>query len=183
MRRLYRPRSFFSLLLTGFVFVALPLIVALVSSIQILDSLAQQSAVAVFRSVNRIEASKKVADVLHGQERAARLFSVLGETEQLEDVDKLHIELTELLHPFVELHTEGQLARLIEQLQTKEQALVAQLHAGANELETSKSEQEAALSGYGEIGELAAQLERLSNALMIREVDLLKERVQRNKKT
>lgn len=77
MSRLYRPRSFFSLLLTGFV------LVALVSSIQILDSLAQQSAVAVFRSVNRIEASKKVADVLHGQERAARLFSVLGEMAQL----------------------------------------------------------------------------------------------------
>jgi len=181
--RLYRPRSFFSLLLTGFVFVALPLIVALVSSIQILDSLAQQSAVAVFRSVNRIEASKRVADVLHGQERAARLFSVLGETEQLEDVDKLHVELTELLHPFVELNTEGELARLIEQLQTKEQALVAQLHAGASDPEISKSEQEATLSGYGEIGDLAAQLERLSNALMIQEVDLLKERVQSNKKT
>jgi len=181
--RLYRPRSFFSLLLTGFVFVALPLIVALVSSIQIMDSLAQQSAVAVFRSVNRIEASKKVADVLHGQERAARLFSVLGEMEQLEEVDKRHVELTELLHPFAEFNANGELARLIEQLQAKEQALAAQLHVVARDPATQKSALEAALSEYGEIGDLAAQLERLSNALMIQEVDILKERVQGNKKT
>jgi two-component system sensor histidine kinase GlrK len=181
--RLYRPRSFFSLLLTGFVFVALPLVVALVSSIQILDSLAQQSAVAVFRSVNRIEASKKVADVLQGQERAARLFNVLGEIEQLEDVDKRHYELAELLHPFGDLNGEGELARLIARLQAKEQEVVTQLHAGTLDPENSKSEQEAALSGYGELGDLAAQLERLSNGLMVQEVDLLKERVQSNKKT
>ena len=182
MSRLYRPRSFFSLLLTGFVFVALPLVVALVSSIQILDSLAQQSAVAVFRSVNRIEASKKVADVLQGQERAARLFNVLGEIEQLEDVDNRHRELAELLHPFGELNGESELARLIARLQAKEQEVVTRLHAGTLDPENSKSEQEAALSGYGELGDLAAQLERMSNGLMVREVDLLKERVQSNKK-
>ena len=182
MSRLYRPRSFFSLLLTGFVFVALPLVVALVSSIQILDSLAQQSAVAVFRSVNRIEASKKVADVLQGQERAARLFNVLGEIEQLEDVDNRHRELAELLHPFGELNGESELARLIARLQAKEQEVATRLHAGTLDPENSKSEQEAALSGYGELGDLAAQLERMSNGLMVREVDLLKERVQSNKK-
>ena len=37
MDRLYRPRSFLSLLLTGFVFVSLPLVIALFSSIQNLE--------------------------------------------------------------------------------------------------------------------------------------------------
>ena len=37
MNRLYRPRSFLSLLLTGFLFVSLPLFIALISAIQIMD--------------------------------------------------------------------------------------------------------------------------------------------------
>ena len=49
MDRLYRPRSFLSLLLTGFVFVSLPLVIALFSSIQNLEGLLRQSAAAVYR--------------------------------------------------------------------------------------------------------------------------------------
>ena len=55
MDRLYRPRSFLSLLLTGFVFVSLPLVTALFSSIQNLEGLLQQRAAAVYRSVSRID--------------------------------------------------------------------------------------------------------------------------------
>jgi two-component system sensor histidine kinase GlrK len=180
--RLYRPRSFFSLLLTGFIFVALPLVIALVSSIQILDGLVQQSAVAVFRSVNRIDSCRKTADLLHGQERAARLYSVLEETEYLKAVNSSYREVDELLRQFAVLNAENDLAPLIEQLQARERHLVAALNKVSGNLETSRGELEVALAEYGEIGALASELERLSNALMIQEVDILKERVQSNKK-
>ena len=182
MSRLYRPRSFFSLLLTGFIFVALPLVIALVSSIQILDGLVQQSAVAVFRSVNRIDSCKKAADLLHGQERAARLYSVLGEAEHLQAVNSSYREVEELLRQFATLNTENDLAPLIEQLLASEHRLVAALNKASIDPAPGKRELEAALAGYGEIGVLAIELERLSNTLMLREVDILKERVQSNKK-
>jgi len=180
--RLYRPRSFFSLLLTGFIFVALPLVIALVSSIQILDGLVQQSAVAVFRSVNRIDSCKKAADLLHGQERAARLYSVLGEAEHLQAVNSSYREVEELLRQFATLNTENDLASLIEQLLASEHHLVAALNKASNDPAPGKRELEAALAGYSEISVLAIELERLSNTLMLREVDILKERVQSNKK-
>lgn len=183
MSRLYHPRSFFSLLLTGFVFVALPLVVALISSIQIMESLAQQSAVAVFRSASRIDHCKKIEELLRGHERAARLFSVLGEAEQLDEVNRRHRELTELLRQLLALNVDDNLAGLIEQLQIKEQALVAALNTAASDSEARKQEQEGVLVGYAEIGSLAGQLERLSNTLMIQEVDILKDRMQSNKKT
>lgn len=182
MSRLYRPRSFFSLLLSGFIFVALPLVIALVSSIQILDGLVQQGAVAVFRSVNRIDSSRKVAEQLHAQERTARLYLVLGEAEQLQEVNTSFRGLEELLTQFAALNAENDLAPLIEQLQLRERHLVRALNDAAGDSESGRQAREAALTGYGEIGVLAAQLERLSNSLMIREVDLLKERVQNNKK-
>lgn len=183
MNRLYRPRSFFSLLLTGFFFVALPLVIALVSSVQILDTLVQQSAVAVFRSVSRIDSCRKAADLLHGQERAARLYCVLGEVEHLKDVNNRHREVAELLRQFAVLNTDNDLSPLIEQLQDKEHSLVAALNKTSDDLDSKKRDQETALTGYGEISALALQLERLSYTLMVQEVDILKERVQSNKKT
>ena len=182
MSRLYRPRSFFSLLLTGFIFVALPLVIALISSIQILDVLVQQSAVAVFRSVNRIDSCKKAADLLRGQERAARLYSVLGEPEHLQEVNSKHREIEELLRQFALLNSENAMKPLIEKMQSKERQLVTVLNATSRDPRTTKREQEAALAGYGEIGVLTSQLEHLSNTLMSGEVDILKERVQNNKK-
>ena len=183
MNRLYRPRSFFSLLLTGFIFVALPLVVALVSSIQILDGLVQQGAVAVFRSAGRIDSCRKVADLLHRQERAARLYTVLGEAEHLEDVNGRHLEVEDLLHQFAGLNSENELAPLIAQLLAKERFLVTALTNASGDSVKRKGEQEVALCGYSEIGAIVSQLERLSNALMIQEVDILKEQVQNNKNT
>lgn len=81
--RWYRPRSFFALLLTGFVFVVFPLLTALFSSVQILDGLVQQSSQAVYSSVERVAAIRKVADLLLDQERKARLYVVLGEPSLL----------------------------------------------------------------------------------------------------
>lgn len=183
VNRLYHPRSFLSLLLTGFIFVALPLIVALGSSIQILDGLVQQSAVAVFRSAGRIDSCRKVAEQLHRQERSARLFLVLGEAEHLDDVNARHRDIEEMLRQFSVLNHENELMPLIAQLEEKEGLLVAALTDLSGDPDERKNRQEMALAGYSEIGSIVGQLERLSNSLMIQEVDILKEQVQSNKNT
>ncbi|MCL1980551.1 MAG: ATP-binding protein [Proteobacteria bacterium] len=183
MNRIYHPRSFPSLLLTGFIFVVLPLIVALGSAIQILDGLVQQSAVAVFRSAGRIDNCRKVAELLNREERSARLFLVLGESEHLEDVTARHREIDDLLSQFAVLNVNNDLAGLIEQLQHKERLLVEALTGLHGTKAERKSRQEKALAGYNEIGSLVDRLERSSNSMMIKEVDALKQQAQSNKTT
>jgi two-component system sensor histidine kinase GlrK len=183
VNRIYHPRSFLSLLLTGFIFVALPLVVALGSAIQILDGLVQQSAVAVFRSAGRVDNCRKVAELLNREERSARLFLVLGETEHLEDVTARHREIEDLLGQFAVLNPDSELTGLIEQLQSKERLLIEKLTDLSGTATERKNRQEKAVTGYSEIGLLVEELERSSNGLMIKEVDALKERVQSNKNT
>ena len=181
MNRIYHPRSFFSLLLTGFVVVALPLIVAMASSLQILDSLAEQSTVAVLRSVSRIDNSKKVIELLKNQERAARLFRVLKEQVHLEDVNQLHVQIEVLFRQIAATSTEARLTPLISALDENEQKLVTLLNASAKDPNTPSQAIETALAGYEQIAMLASQIERLSSTLMIEEVDQLRKQVQRNK--
>ncbi|MCL2340264.1 MAG: ATP-binding protein [Proteobacteria bacterium] len=183
MHRIYHPRSFFALLLTGFIFTALPLIVALGSSIQILDRLTQQSAVAVFRSAGRIDTCREVAELLQREERSARLFAVLGEAEHLEDVIASHRNVEDRLRQFAILNVDNELAALIEQIQEKERSLVAALTDTSGAAHERESRQEKALAGYGEIGVLVGRMEQASNTLMVQEVDTLKEQVQSNKNT
>lgn len=182
VNRLYRPRSFFSLLLTGFIFVSLPLVVALISAVQILDGLVQQSAVAVFRSVGRIENSRKVADLLRSQERSARVFSVLGEAEHLADVKARYAEVEELLSHFEVLNSENEISSVVRRLRASEEQVVKGLSEAAASADIKLAEVESVLAGYGEIGQLAIELERMSNALMVQEVEDIKDRVQKNKK-
>lgn len=181
MSRIYRPRSFFALLLTGFVVVALPLIVAMVSSLQILDSLAQQSTVAVLRSVTRIDSSKKLIELLNAQERAARLFRVLQEQTHLQDVNQLHVEIAATFRQIAATNSEERLITLLNLMEKKEQDLLELLNAAAKDPETPLQAVDTALMGYEDIAALATQIERLSGALMIEDVDQLRKQVQHNK--
>ena len=181
MNRIYHPRSFFSLLLTGFVVVALPLIVAMVSSLQILDSLAQQSTVAVLRSVTRIDNSKKLIELLNDQERAARLFRVLKEQAHLKDVNQLHQEATATFRQISATNSEERLQALLAALEQKEKQLVDLLNAAAKDPGTPLQDVDTALAGYEDIASLTGQIERFSSTLMIEEVDQLRKQVQRNK--
>ena len=183
MHRLFRPRSFVSLLLTGFVVVVLPLLIALGSTIHILDGLVQQSAVAVYRSVGRIDNTRKMIRMLQTQERAARLFSVLGERDHLKDVNIAHQELEELRRQMLTSNGDNELGTLIKQLQAREQHLVAVLNRKTGDPESRRKVRNDALEGYETINSLAVQLETLSNTLMVEEIDLLKDRVRINKQT
>lgn len=182
MNRLYRPRSFLSLLLAGFVFASLPLMIALFSSIQNLEGLLRQSAAAVYRSVSRIEGGRTVGDLLRSQERAARLFAVLGEATHLEEVNTLSAEVATALRSLAPLGGQEGLVRLVDELRAREIHLVAVLNRPLGGPETQENEQLRALGLYSEISVLASRLERLANDLMSQEVAALEVAVQTSKK-
>ena len=183
--RFYRPRSFFTLLLTGFVFVSLPLFTALFSSVNMLDELVEQSAVAVFRSVDRVSDSRKVAAILIDQERNARQYKVLEESSLLVEVNNSLTELTGIVRGLTALSLgEDQFVDLANRLLALDTNLVGVLNrAIIGDSEQIMREREKALAGYHELDRLAGELEKTSNQLMVAEVEGLKLRVSKDKET
>lgn len=183
--RFYRPRSFFTLLLTGFVFVSLPLFTALFSSVKMLDELVEQSAVAVFRSVDRVSDSRKVAAILIDQERNARQYKVLEESSLLVEVNNSLTELTGVVRKLTALSLgEDQFVDLAKRLLALDTNLVVVLNrAVTGDPEQIMREREKALAGYHELDRLAGELEKTSNQLMVAEVEGLKLRVSKDKET
>jgi two-component system sensor histidine kinase GlrK len=179
--RFYRPHSFFALLLTGFVFVSLPLITALYSSVKILDVLVVQSASAVFRSVERLNDSRKVTDILIDQERNALKYKVLGEVSFLEEVNSSLAELEQVVQQLIV--GEEDLVNVANRLLAQDKNLAAVLNHGLGDPEMILREREQALGRFKELKQLAALLQRKSNQLMVDEVEGLKRRVQSDKAT
>jgi len=180
--KFYRPHSFFALLLTGFFFVSVPLLAALFSSMQILDVLMQQSVTAVYTSVDRVTSSRKIVDLLQDEERKARLYYVLGEPSKLEAVNITHQEIENILEHLATFIGHEQLTQLIEELKSRENYIVAVLNHVAGEPEQLKKEQEVVFNQYQDTGKLAITLVKLSNKLMIDEVEGLRLKVNHNKK-
>jgi two-component system sensor histidine kinase GlrK len=83
MRRLY-PRSFPRLLAVGFTLVALPLGFALVNNAISVGQLAYQSQNAVYQSVQAIQASRRLAQLLGALERTARQIVILDDRSLLD---------------------------------------------------------------------------------------------------
>ena len=179
--RFYRPHSFFTLLLTSFFFVSVPLLAALYSSVQILDGLVQQSVTAVYRSVDRVTSSRMIADLLHDEERKARLYDVLGEPSQLEAVNITHQDIEQKLEHFATFNDHEQITQLLEGLRSRENHIIAVLNRVTGDPEQLKKEHELIFSQYQDIGKLSVTLVKLSHQLMVDEVEGLKLKVNQNK--
>lgn len=179
--RFYRPRSFFVLLLTGFVFVSLPLLTALFSSVQILDGLVRQSALAVYSSVDRTNSVRRIAVLLRDQERKARLYNVLGEEPQLEAVNRVHVELDEVFAHMLSFGDDAVLIELLQDLQAHENHIVAVLNNPSGDPKQRKKSLAQSLDRYQEVDTLATDLAVISNQVIRNEVDLLQEKVSQGK--
>ncbi|MGB5260357.1 MAG: ATP-binding protein [Gammaproteobacteria bacterium] len=77
--KLFRPKSILRLILTGFVLVALPLIVALVIMTLSVDRLVTQGQAALLQSVLVTQGSKTLVESIKAMERNARQYQVLGD--------------------------------------------------------------------------------------------------------
>jgi two-component system sensor histidine kinase GlrK len=179
--KFYRPHSFFTLLLTAFCLVALPLLTALYTSVQILDGLVAHSVSVVYGSVDRVISSRKVADLLQDEERIARMYQVLGETVQLEEVNKTHLDIETKLEQLASLKSAEQISQLLEEIKSRESSIVEALNEVADKPEQRKNDLEQVLAGYQDIGKLAAALISSSNQLMNKNVEGLQLIVDRDK--
>ncbi len=80
----YYPRSFLKLLLVGFSLVALPLVVALITSAIAVDRLANRSQTTVYQAAQATQSSRRLIELMTAMERSARQLVILGERSVLD---------------------------------------------------------------------------------------------------
>jgi two-component system sensor histidine kinase GlrK len=166
---LYRPKSFLNLVLIGFFFVSLPLVVALVNAELSMGRLARLSAQVVYRSVKATEASRLLVEDLIVLERKARQYEVLGEELLQREMEVQHREIQTTLRGLLLLSLEPTLHASLDQLLEEETSVFSVLQT-----EPRKSPaREAALARFTRLNELANRIAGESQALIYREVDLM----------
>lgn len=168
------PKSFISLLLSGFLFVSLPLLAALYGSMKILDSLLLKSNTTVYRSVDLATSSQQLAELLQDEERKARMYSVLNEPSQLQLLNDTHQNIANNLDHLLSFNKEGKLPKLIRELKQKEDQIIKTLNNQTENSSSLKRNQDTALSSYKEISVLKVNILNLTNKIMFDEVEELK---------
>ncbi|MFK7887092.1 MAG: histidine kinase dimerization/phospho-acceptor domain-containing protein, partial [Gammaproteobacteria bacterium] len=101
--RFWRPNSSSGLTMVGFVFVALPLLIAIVFAGIQMNRLASESEVLVLEGVRATRDNQNLTEQLRLMDRRARLYQVTGREDLLDSYTELHegfIQLTERVASF-----------------------------------------------------------------------------------
>src|ERR1035437_8182536 len=94
------PRSFLKLLLVGFSLVALPLIVALITSAISVDRLCRRSQTAGYQAVQATQSSRRLIELVTAMERSARQIVILNDRSLLDDYKIIRSQFEEIAAQF-----------------------------------------------------------------------------------
>lgn len=115
------------LTLLGFLLVVLPLIIALITTVLQVDSLAVKLQKTVRDSAQAVEASRLITAQALSMERSAEQYGVLRDSVLLERYQSQRLLLTEAIARLSTLQLEQELSTQVEKLAQRESALHAQL--------------------------------------------------------
>lgn len=160
--KLYRPKSFFILLLAGFAFVTLPLLIALGSAEYYINSLAKQNVLAVQHSVSLTKNSRLLMDHLLSQERKARLYDVLGESTDIAEIKQKQTEINQTIQRLLKLPFKREEKQLLHEVLDRENAFTNQF---LNNKRKSPLSQEA-LQDFSALYDVARKILTASQILM-----------------
>lgn len=127
--RIPYPRSFLTLLVTGFALVAAPLIFALAQAVAHLDRLAERSREAVYQAATATQNSQQMLEQLTAMERNARQYVVLGDPALFRTYAKTHGEFGDTTRRLTALPFESAQLDQIAALSQQEQTLFERLSA------------------------------------------------------
>ena len=181
-----RPQSFLTLLLTGFIFVLLPLLIALFTSIHLLDNLVNQGAEAVYDSVDLVHSSRHLSTLLNDEERKIRIYYVLGDTESLENLNKVHSEIRDVVRQLSNMQKDERHVQKIDAFSKLELQLVTSINTKSEDSTNpilQKQEKEHLFESYEQLDSLAKEIEKTGNNVMLANINGLKKSVSRGKET
>ena len=168
--RFFRPRSFLLMVLLGFGFVSLPLIVALVNAEISVERFVRQSAQTVVRAVSGTRESRLLIEQILSQERKVRQYHVLGDKNLLLEAVEKHKEIQETFGRLAAFPLEMEFKKNLESLRIKEKSLFEtfKIHTPGS------ADGRAALDEFVELNELARKIFSESSKLIVNEVNALK---------
>lgn len=98
-----RPKTFLQLILIGFSFVALPLLIALGFAAVYMDRMANQSQQAVYQAAQATKNSRMLVELVTTMERTARQYQVLGDKPLFETYRDTHAQLQATIRSFLKI--------------------------------------------------------------------------------
>ncbi len=164
------PRSFLKLLLVGFSLVALPLIVALITSAISVDQLAYRSQTAVYQAVQTTQSSRRLSELLTALERSARQTLILDDRSLLDTYQAIRAQFRQAVAQFADLPFDaGQRADLEAIDKTEQQIFDALTDPGVK-----GATLQAQVSKYIELSHRAQAITAKSGELIDREVEAMR---------
>jgi two-component system sensor histidine kinase GlrK len=164
------PRSFLKLLLVGFSLVALPLIVALITSAISVDRLAYRSQTAVYQAVQATQSSRRLSERLTALERSARQIVILNDHSLLEAYNTIRAQFQQAVAQFADLPFDaGQRADLEVIVRTEQQIFDALTNPAIK-----PATLQAQVSEYIELSYRAQAITAKSSELIDREVEAMR---------
>lgn len=162
------PGSFLKLLLVAFTLVALPLVVALITSAIAVDQLANRSETTVYQAVRATQSSRRLNELLTLMERSARQIVILNDRNLLGAYEISRAQFEETTAQFSELPFDAdQRAELATIVTTEQQIYDALTHADL----LTPAALRAAVARFGELATHAQSIMAKSAHVIDQEVE------------
>lgn len=165
------PKSFFKLLLVGFVLAVLPLLVGLLGNILAVQRLATQSQRAVYDAARIAHASRELNDTAASLERAAQQSTVLRDAALWQVYSSLRLRFRDAGERLAHMPLEPEIRRTLDDLLHGE----ALLHDTLTQAGPLAKDATATARRYAEISAATRTLLERSSTLIDREAESLRE--------
>lgn len=165
------PKSFFKLLLVGFVLAVLPLLVGLLGNILAVQRLATQSQRAVYEAARIAHASRELNDTAASLERAAQQSTVLRDAALWQGYNSLRLRFRDAGERLGRMPLEPEIRKTLDDLLQAE----ASLHESLTQYGPLAREAVGTARRYAEISSATRGLLERSGTLIDREAESLRD--------
>lgn len=172
MKALHHPKTTLRLILYGFAFVALPLVIALGFAVLYMDRLVDQSQNAVYRAVEATRDSRQLTGQITTLERYARQYLILRDPALIEAYRNLHQDFEATALKLLQYTENMPLGQRVRELLAAERELAGGEEVGQRLLAAGN---EAVAERFADLAEQAEVILTGSNRLIDREVQVLQE--------
>ena len=169
--KFHRPRSLNGLILIGFGFVALPLIIAVLGALFNLDRVAEQSERLVTTGVSAAENNRRLEEQMSSLERVARQYQVLQNPESLQLMAQDLASLQSQLDDMAPLLEQANATRLAASIGAGASSIIAEL----SDTRLNQDQLTATIARFAPLRQRVARLTGVTTALVDAELSKMQE--------
>ena len=169
--KFHRPRSLNGLILIGFGFVALPLLIAVLGALFNLDRVAEQSERLVITGVSAAENNRRLEEQMSALERVARQYQVLQNPESLQLMAQDLASLQSQLDDMAPLFEQANATRLAASIGAGASSIIAEL----SDTSLNQDQLTATIERFAPLRQRVTRLTGVTTALVDAELTNLQE--------